>query len=179
MNQSSKQSLGASGEYEVISRLILQGWDACISNLTKNNFKLIDVFCHNPELSKLVGIQVKTTTKNIFPIGMTIGDIRSGNWHSKILGPWIFVQVKGTITKPDFRFFILSRSEMIKMVEVTHDWYINQWNRTKPLSDRGVVCIYLKWLEKIDEKAKFSVHPQCIIPLKESAENQWSKLWDD
>lgn len=179
MNELSKQSLGSCGEYEVLSRLSLQGLDACISNMTRNNFKLIDIFCHDPQSGKLVGIQVKTSTKNAFPVGLTIGDIRRGDWQSKITGAWVFVHVTGTITNPGFRFFILSRSELIRMIEVTHDWYINQWYRENPLSDNGVVCISLKWLEKIDEKEKTNVHPECIIPLQESAENKWDKLWED
>ncbi len=178
MNQLTKQSLGSCGEFEVLSRLSLQGLEACISNMTKNNFKMIDIFCQNPQTSQVVGIQVKTSTKTIFPVGLTIGDIRRGNWQSKIKGPWIFVHVSGTVVNPIFRFFILSCSEMIQMIDVTHDWYINQWNRSKELSDNGVVCISMKWLEKQDEKAKFNVHPECIIPLKESAENQWQKLWE-
>lgn len=179
MNQLTKQALGGCGEYEVLSRLTLHGWHACISNMTQTNFQAIDIFCHHPQLNKIVGIQVKTTTKNSFPVGLTMGDIRKGNWRSKITGPWVFVQISGTIDKPNFRFFVLSQSEMIKMVEVTHDWYINQWTRNTPLSDNGVVCISLKWLEKKDEIAKANVHPQCIIPLTKSSEDLWEKLWED
>ena len=179
MKNLSKQDLGKCGEFEVLSRLTLQGIDACIPNMTKNNFKFVDIFCQNPLNGKPVGVQVKTTTKTSFPAGLTIGDIKRGNWHSKITGPWVFVHVTGTVIEPSFRFFILSRAEMIKMVEVTHDWYINRWNRNKPLSDNGVVCIQLTWLEKKDEKEKANVHPACVIPLAESSENKWEKLWED
>ncbi len=179
MDQLSKQSLGSCGEFEVLSRLSLQGFEACISNMTKNNFKGVDIFCQNPETGEVVGIQVKTSTKKIFPVGLTIGDIRRGDWQTKIKGPWVFVHVSGTAINPDFRFFILSHHEMIDMIGVTHDWYINKWERKKELSDNGVVCVSMDWLLKKDEKAKPNVHPECIIPLTESAENQWQKLWNN
>ena len=180
-----KAAMGQIGEFEVLSRLLLHEWNACNANVSQLNFKGVDIFCQNPETGQIVGIQVKTSTYKSFPLGITIGEFVDGSWRSKICGPYVFVHLAGSENNPIFRFFILSQHEMLEMIETTHNWYVKEWHREKPLSPHGVMCINLPWLEvnpkiipsKTDKDGNLK-YPSCEIPLTETAENKWHKIWE-
>lgn len=119
MKKVTNQNKGAIGEYMVLARLLLLGYDAAIANFTINNVKGYDIFCRNNDTGMIRTIQVKTTTEGAFHVGMSHAlffddrgrvDMMRGRKlvEDKIDSPWIFVNVAGTEFQPQFRFFSLS-----------------------------------------------------------------------
>ena len=59
--------LCAIGENLVSAQLMAHGWPTVNINHSINNFKGTDLYCqHELDSTKIIGIQVKTTTKSSF-----------------------------------------------------------------------------------------------------------------
>lgn len=58
-----RNNLGAIGEHQVLSRLLLLGYQAAITNMSVDNMENIDIFCRDSQ-NRYAAIQVKTTLAN-------------------------------------------------------------------------------------------------------------------
>lgn len=177
--QITKAQLGAIGEMRVASMLMQKGWDAFIANMTINNNAKYDLICVNPNTSERVLIQVKTSIRSSFPVGLSLGDAASPVLEEKIVGPWIFVYAQGEGTDMTFKYFILSRSQMIMLTRESNDWYINKWHRDKPVNLNNPCALKLAWLSKGYDKSseRNSRYEAFVNPLVTSSENQWDSIW--
>ena len=171
----SKLELGTLGENLVLEKLKKLGYDAVNANTIKNNYKAIDLICTNPQNSQSVGIQVKTTFGSNVPIGMTIENSFRDILEKKIVGPWVFIHID---KQGEFRFFILSKEEMITLTHESNNWYVNEWKTTfrkNPIKLTSACGLCIKWLEGEGEKEN-SRHYAFKNPLNITSENCWDKI---
>jgi hypothetical protein len=184
-----KRNLGAVGEFQVLSRLLLLGYQAAITNMTVYNMENIDIFCRNSK-NCFAAIQVKTTKTNSINVGITHSKFLDNNGNtdlaaglsyleSKIVGPWVMVQVRGSEDNPIFKFFIMSRKQVINMICDSERWYLSDFNRKKPLNGSGGIYLSIPWLYGNGVQAN-SNHKEWMNPFAgNSFENQWQNLWID
>lgn len=184
-----RNNLGAVGEHQVLSRLLLLGYQAAITNMSVDNMENIDIFCRDSQ-NRYAAIQVKTTQANDINVGITHRKFFDDNGNvdlaaglkyleSKIVGPWVMVQVSGTDTDPLFKFFIMSRKQVIEMIYDSERWYLTDFHRNNPLSGNGGIYLSIPWLYGAsvlsNKKHKEWINPFC----GHSFENQWQNLWLD
>lgn len=191
MKQLPSYILGAIGEHQVLSRLLYLGHSAAIVNLSVENAEGIDILCRNKD-GKNCAVQVKTTAKNNWLTGISHKEFYDDNGNidlakgrlfleKKIVGPWVFVHVGGNAVVPTFRFYVLSRSEVIEMIYSSEEWCLTGYNRTKPLQGNGPVCIFQAWLCGFGVPAN-SRHIEWVNPFASQGskfEEAWHKLWTD
>ncbi len=171
----SKLELGTLGENLVLEKLKKLGYDAVNANTIKNNYKAIDLICTNPQNSQSVEIQVKTAFETNFSIGTTLENSFRDILEKKIIGPWIFVHID---KQGEFRFFILSKEEMITLTHESNNWYVNKWKSTfrkNPIKLTNVCGLYVKWLEGKSEEDNYK-HYAFKNPLNRTSENCWDKI---
>lgn len=58
-----------------------------------------------------------------------------------------------------------------------YEWYLNDWKRTKELSDNCTVNLKLKWL-KGEGESETPLHSAYVCSLDHDSENCWQKLWE-
>lgn len=147
--------LGAIGEHQTLSRLLLLRYSAAITNLSVENAESTDILCRDSK-GRFCAIQVKTTTKDNWITGISHKEFFDDNGQidlvkgrkfleNKIVGPWVFVHVGGSSVFPEFNFFVLSRSEVIELIFSNEKWYLTGYNRKKPLKGSGPICLYADW----------------------------------
>ncbi len=187
MGTITKINLGAVGEHQVISRLLLMGYHAAILNMAVNNFKNVDIFCENDN-NQHAAIQVKTTRSNSFNLGITHKEFFDVNGNvdlakglkyleKKIVGPWVFVQLIGTDEDPQFKFFILSREQMIKMTYDSEKWYLTAFEREHQLKETGGIFLSVSWLHG-EGMAANTKRPGWLNPFSGiDFEEEWPNLW--
>lgn len=133
--------LGAIGEHQTLSRLLLLGYSAAITNLSVENAESTDILCRDSK-GCFCAIQVKTTSEDNWKTGISHKefyddkgqiDLAKGRkfLESKVVGPWVFVQVGGSAVDPTFKFFVLSRTEVINMIYSNEEWYLTGYNLSK------------------------------------------------
>lgn len=116
-------ALGAVGEHQTLSRLLLLGYQAAITNLSVKNDESADILCRDTK-GKFVAIQVKATKGDSITVGFSHKEFYDANGNldmakgkafleAKIVGPWVLVQVTGSADFPTFKFFILSPSQIL------------------------------------------------------------------
>lgn len=184
-----RNNLGAIGEHQVLSRLLLLGYQAAITNMSVNNMENIDILCRDSN-NHYAAIQVKTTMANDFNVGICHKrffdeqgkiDLATGLKYleSKIVGPWVMVQINGTDMNPIFKFFVMSRKQVIKMIYESEKWYLTDFNRKKPVSGNGGIYLSVYWLNGHGVPAN-NTHKEWINPFTgHNFENQWKNLWID
>ena len=179
MIQLNKAHIGAIGENMVVAQLLQQGWSAFNANMSIKNFKAIDILCVNPENLKTAFIQVKTSFGKNIPIGFTLEKSFTEMLENKIIGPWIFVNAKGEKENMTFRYFILSKSQVIKLINDSNNWYVNSWNRgDRKINLYNPTGIEIDWLEgKSISSSKR--HNAFINPLNGTTENEWGNIWNE
>lgn len=165
MAELSRQAKGAIAEHYIVMRLLARGYAAANINFTVENSKAVDIFCSNNLLDSIIGIQVKSSFNDSksFNIGLTHGDFCTNgifddakamaSLEQKIVGPWIFVKVDTTSDIPQFRTYILTREQVIKLSFESEKWYINDVYHANPLKDKGNVALVLGWIEGYDTPA--------------------------
>lgn len=183
--------LGAIGEHQVLSRLLLLGYDAAITNLSVLNTKGCDILCRDQK-GRFNAIQVKTTCDLSFNTGITHKEFYDDNGQldfakgrntleMKIVGPWVFVQVGGSSVYPTFKFYILSRSQVIDMIFSNEEWYLTGYRRTSYPKGSGPIHLYATWLDGNGVAAN-SNHKEWVNPFAALAvkfEDAWHNLWID
>lgn len=189
MAQIQKNSIGAVGEHQTLSRLLLLGYQAAITNLSVQNTESTDILCRDDK-GRFAAIQVKTTLDNSFQTGISHKvffdeqgnlDLAKGrkSLEKKIVGPWVLVQVGGTQVCPTFNFFVLSRLQVIELIYSNEVWYLTRFNRKSPLKGNGPVCLYAAWLQGHGVPANAN-HQEWVNPFAQlSMAEAWHNLWID
>lgn len=148
MSKYDKLLIGLAGEYFVAGMMNMKGW---VASLTLKNYPSVDIFGLNPLTNQTINIQVKTTReKTNFHTG--ISRKQRSIIREKIKASYVFVHIG---KYEEVQYFILTRDEIIALIETTDDAYFSQ-PRKKPLTDYPI-GIYLKDL----------------IPYKD----KWDSLW--
>ncbi len=183
--------LGAIGEHQTLSRLLLLGYNAAITNLSVENTESTDILCYDNK-GRFCAIQVKTTSQDNWKTGISHKefyddkgkiDLAKGRkfLEHKVVGPWVFVQVGGSSVFPTFKFFVLSRSEVIDMICSNEEWYLTGYNRKKALKGTGPICLYAPWFYGNGIPAN-SNHIEWVNPFSSpnyKFEDVWDNLWID
>ena len=189
MSKIENNALGAVGEHQALSRLLLFGYQAPPPNLSIENAANTDILCRNAD-GRFAAIQVKTTRKDSFLIGISHSkfydqdgnvDMAKGRkfLETKIVGPWVMVHVGGSEECPTFEFFVLSRAQIIELIYSNEEWYLNGHKRTKPLKGSGMIAISTSWLEGKGIRAN-NRHIEWVNPLAATKFNEaWDNLWID
>lgn len=180
-NNTSKANLGRIGEFMAVANIMAQEHDAFLANMTINNVASYDLICRNRKNGKVVLVQVKTSWKDNFPVGLKLGNASDDETlNKKIIGPWIFIHVDNKQEETKFSFHILSRKEMIELTKLSNDWYVNHWNRENRVNDNNVVGLRLSWINGEGVEEKPGKYEAFNNPLKlHDSENNWDKLWED
>lgn len=176
-----KKQLGAIGENLVQTKLMQLGLNVVNANIIRPDYEAIDLICSLPGSKNAACIQVKTCRDSNFPIGMTLGKCTEDYLKEKIKGPWVFVHVSGEGVKMEFRYYILTREEMIALSSESNFWYVNRWKttyRSKPVNLKNACGLELKWLMGKGEEDNYK-HEAFINPIKVSAENRWDKILNE
>lgn len=175
-----KSRIGAIGEHMAAAQLMLQGFDAVNANLSINNMEGIDLICIN-EKGESALVQVKTTEKKGgFPVGMSIKNVLDKKYvEDHVHGPWIFVRVLGQYPNQTFKYFVLSRKQVIDLIYESNDWYVNQLtHKNANLSLDAACVIQEEWLNGTDCPSKQLSGPDFKNPLKgEYTEDRWDNIW--
>jgi hypothetical protein len=148
MIQNNKLLIGLAGEYFVAGMMNMKGW---VASLTLKNYPAVDIFGLNPETDQTINIQVKTTKDKL---NYQVGLLRSQRCiiRDKIKAAYVFVHID---KDEKIRYFILSREEIIELIERTDDTYYNK-PRLKQLKDYPI-----------------GISLKDLLPF----ENQWDSLW--
>lgn len=182
-------ALGAVGEHQTLSRLLLLGYQAAITNLSVKNDESADILCRDTK-GKFVAIQVKATKGDSITVGFSHKEFYDANGNldmakgkafleAKIVGPWVIVQVTGYADFPTFKFFILSPSQIRELIYDSEKWYLTGHNRAKLPNASGRICIPVPWLYGQGVPAN-SNHIEWINPFaSEKFEDAWHNLWID
>lgn len=139
-----KHLIGLTGEYLVAGMMSLKGW---VASLTLKNYPSVDIFGLNPITQKTVNIQVKTT-KNHSSFNIGLQHDKRIDIDSKITCPFVFVHIDKL---DNISYFILSRKELIDLIEITDDEYFNRL-RLKPLNPSYPIALNVKHLSKFKDK---------------------------
>lgn len=167
------QQLGQIGEYLVAAKLIERGMNAFLANMSLKNCPMYDIVCVAPKGDRTALVQVKTTQERNIPTGFSLGNATKQTLQKRIVGPWVFVHR----VEDQYRFFVLSRSEVIQLIYQSNDWYVNRWRgRKSPLNLNNVLGLNVSWLEGKGEPAN-DRHEAFDNPLLSSAEDCWDKIW--
>jgi len=181
------QSKGAIGEHYVLMRMLAKGYAAANANMSVGNSKFFDIFCSTHDLKKMTAVQVKSSfdKSRSFNIGLTHKDFLTNgifddtkamqSLERKIRCAWIFVDVQTSDTIPQFRLFILTREQVIKLSFESEKWYVNDVLHKAPLKETGNVALALGWIEGYDTQAtttrRFFKNPFAIGQFEEAWEN--------
>lgn len=188
--QSEKARLGAIGENLVVVKLMEHGWDAFNANCSIKNYKSIDIICLNSDASESSEkdrkpatslIQVKTSYGNNIPVGFNLEEACNKDYLWKMVkGPYVFVYVsKDKITnKNTYRYFILSRSMVVELIYIAHDYYVNVFHKNEKLVMSAPAGFNISWLEG---KPEFSPKNKTHFgnPITKSCENEWKNIWEE
>lgn len=144
MKSIKKHLIGLTGEYFVAGMMSLKGW---VASLTLKNYPSVDIFGLNPETSKTVNIQVKTTRdRTSYQIGLRHDQRNEINDY--IPCPYVFVHIDKKIV---IRYYILTREQMIDLIEKTDDDYFNR-SRSKEIRIDYPIAIELKYLKPFEDR---------------------------
>lgn len=186
--QSQKARLGAIGENNVVSMLMQKGWDAFNANCTIKNFKSIDIVCLNSDRSesedcqwkpKTALIQVKTCQQTCFPVGFTIEQSIDKDYLERMIkGPYVFVYAYEVNGKYDFKYYILSRTQLIDLLYQSHYYYVHGYQRVKGLNLKSPAGLHIRWFKGESDKAT-SKHIAFENPIKTDCEDCWDNIWED
>ena len=136
--QIDKIRTGLAGEYLVAGIMNLKGWDA---SLTLKNYPGVDVFGKNPQTGEHTSIQVKSCWNNNFWVGVRHSE--RSIIKEKIQGPYVFVHFEIIDGKESASFFILTRNEVIELVNKSDDAYYYGPHR-KPIKEDYPIALSLK-----------------------------------
>ncbi|MDE6322504.1 MAG: hypothetical protein K2L46_05490 [Paramuribaculum sp.] len=176
---SSNQLLCAVGENLVCAQLMARGWPCVNLNNSINNFKGIDLYCqHGLESTDIIGIQIKTSAKSSFLVGLTNEEASDrALLNKKIIGPWIFVHIK-TADPLDVDYYVVPRQAVIDIIHEAHQWYLYQWKRpATPSLKESPATIKLQWLQGWDDSSRESAIPFTNPHPGDIFRESWNKIW--
>lgn len=169
--------IGLIGETAVKLKLLEMGWNAINLNDAIRNFKGADIICINEKETCL--IQVKTCPNPSKNPNIRTGLISDCKGHikdleEKVVGPWVFVHIKGEGTKAEYDFYILTRQEVIDLITTSNDWYVSQKDDTGKDIQIG---LYLSWIRGIGYKRDAKDYHAYESVIKEDPKDKWEKIW--
>ena len=171
--------IGAIGEHMVAAQLMLHDWDAFNANASITNMCAIDLICLN-EKKQTALIQVKTTEQSSFPVGITMAEAKDRKKvEQHVVGPWVFVKSSGKGAARHFKYYILSRADVIELIWQSNDWYLHKVDRgNKSVKENSICAIMVEWLNGKDYDAPRLNAETFINPLKgKSAQDEWDNIW--
>ncbi len=155
MDKVAKDFKGNVGIFLVASRLSAMN---IIALTTSRNTKGYDIVVLNPETNKGKGIQVKCTDKKDFPVVRTMLKTIHEELEKKIICDFVFVD----ISNEQPRFFILSKDEIIGIIETnTNEWLAKSKHKKPPEESEREILHTIK------------------LPSIEKYENNWSRILQD
>ena len=181
MKSNDKQFTGAVGESLVITELLKRGWTAANANTVIRNNKSIDIICikcdDNTWHHQSALIQVKARYGRDFPSGFSLRDsIDLEELNKKVKGPYVFVYFDEE-NNPDY--YILSRSQFIKLLYEIHDRYCNKIQRKKNLNMSLPAEINLNQLQGKDGRNNNGIE-RFKNPFPGNIfHNAWNNIWED
>jgi hypothetical protein len=161
----SKNSASLAGEFAVLSRLALCGYDA---NMTLGHTKNVDILVSNPNTNRLYQLEVKTSlTSKKRP---SISKVHGRFWYG-----WMMSQKHESISRPELwycfvsidlgsnkiRYFIVPSKVVAKYVRAEHRW----WLKLTPTGQDTPMRVFRIGLK--GEKYKVST------PTVEQYEDNW------
>ena len=123
-------SVGLAGEFAVLSRLILEGYDA---SMTFGNTKSVDILVYDPRTQKTYQVEVKTNREsrdkpsNSKIFGKFLTDWQMHEKHEKVEAPrlfYCFVHINVRHEKPEFSFFIVPSRVVAKYCREEHKYWL-------------------------------------------------------
>ena len=141
-----KHLIGLTGEYLVAGMMSLKGW---VASLTLKNYPSVDIFGLREVngIEETINIQVKTT-KNHSSYHVSLRHDQRNEIRNRIKCPYVFVHIDNN---DSIRYFIVSKEELINIIETTDDDYFNQ-PRTKSIKQDYPIAISLKHLASFEDK---------------------------
>jgi hypothetical protein len=150
-----KEFKGNVGIFLVASKLSAMN---IIALTTSRNTKGYDIVVLNPETNKGKGIQVKCTDKEDFPVVSALFRTMHEELRKTIICDFVFVDISSEQT----RYFILSKDEVINIIETrTKEWYDKSKHRKPP-----------------EESNKKILHAFKLSSI-EKYENNWNQILQD
>lgn len=128
-----------------------------IALTTSRNTKGYDIVVLNPETNKGKGIQVKCTDRKDFPVVSTLLRTMHEELRKKIICDFVFVDISD-----EPRFFILSKDEVINIIETRTKEWLTKPNHRKP-----------------PEESNKPILHTFKLPSIEKYENNWNKILGD
>jgi hypothetical protein len=162
MAQEDKVFLNMAGEFAVASELNRR---RVLASVTYGSSKSADIFAMNPDMTRLVRIEVKTTDKRKWPLGERA--TRDTMESSDVF--WVLVQLPAPLEAPrddshrgahSPRFFVLSSSEIYRT-----------WRR-------GADDYGKRFFERHGRMPEGIGVPNVTLADVEAHESQWHKITD-
>lgn len=122
-----KNSISLAGEFAVLSQLSLRGYDA---NLTLGNTKGVDILLSDPNSSRMLRLEVKTSYNNKPALSKIFGHTLNwmmGEKHETIEDPnlfYCFVNIEKHAQT--FRFFIIPSRVVARYVREEHQHWLER-----------------------------------------------------
>ena len=169
------------GETVVVLKLLELGYQAFNLNSEFSNYMDADVMCINPETDKHVMIQVKTSSQKSpnFPVGFSStrdGEIIGKKLDERITCPWVFVHILEDNGEKRYRYYVLTREEVINLIEDSNRWYWKEGgthsNATKDVQGVGLT---IGWITGINIGKNGGKQYPRNIKIAEP-ENAWDKI---
>lgn len=137
--QISKLKIGMAGEYLVAAKMSLDGWTA---NLTYKNYPGVDIIGQHPRLDEnsIVRIQVKSSVEPSFWVGIKYS--QRGQMNTLIKGPYVFVYFEEKEGHVHPSFYILSKAQVINVINQSDEDYRSK-SRSKKLASDYSIKVYI------------------------------------
>ena len=177
MQQKTSQ-LGTIGELLVMVKLTQKGWTALNANASVKNIARYDILCTKDE-KNVAFIQVKTTKETTFPVGFSIGKAKDKSFlNEHIIGPWVFVRQIGDGTDASYRYYILTKEQVIKLIEESNNWYLGLEREGKSPSESSACALKESWLQGRNDSPVRLNGKDFINPLNNvKTEDAWDNIW--
>lgn len=166
MNKISKNQIALAGEFAVLSKLALYGFDA---NLTLGNTKGVDILLSNPNTGKMRRLEVKTHSHNKPFINKRLGKIvakwRMGDKHEDMNDKDLFFCFVSIEDKTDnFEFYIVPSKVVSEYVKWSHTHWLEGDSSRKDTAIRSFDLGTKEY--KYEHK----------VPLSENYRQRWDLL---
>lgn len=169
--------IGLIGETAVKLKLLEMGWNAINLNDALPNFKGADLICIRDGETQMVQVktcQLRGDNPNIHTgiVADHKGNIK--NLEEKVVGPWVFVHMRGKGTAVTYQFYILTRQEVVDLIRSSNKWYVNRKNDTGKDIPIG---LYLSWIRGIGYNSDANDYHAYKSIIKEDPKDKWEKIW--
>lgn len=169
--------IGLIGETAVKLKLLEMGWNAINLNDALPNFKGADLICIKDGKTQTIQVktcQLQSNNPNIHTgiVSDHLGNIK--NLEEKVIGPWVFVHLRGKGTSTTYQFYILTRQEVIDLIRSSNEWYID---RKEDTGKDIPIGLYLSWIRGIDYRPDAKDYHAYKSIIKEDPEDKWEKIW--